>query len=126
VDAASAALGEKILGPEQEISDEPEFDSTLRSRVLKDPFHVFNMFYISATHSLRPHFTRELRDAIFVPDKLTSRALIAGVLFRILHKHITPYGIPHLNGFESGVNTLSQPQRSSSILFLVFFALMVP
>ena len=69
VDAASAALGEKVLGPEQEIPDEPEFDSTLRSRVLKDPFHVFNMFYISATHSLRPHFARELRDAIFVPDQ---------------------------------------------------------
>jgi hypothetical protein len=69
VDAACAALREKILGPEQEILDEPEFDSTLRSRVLKDPFHVFNMFYISATHSLRPHFARELRDAIFVPDE---------------------------------------------------------
>lgn len=69
VDAASAALGEKILGPEQEILDEPEFDSTLRSRVLKDPFHVFNMFYLSTTHPLRPHFTRELRDAIFVPDQ---------------------------------------------------------
>ena len=69
VDAASAALGEKILGPEHEISNEPEFDSTLRSRVLKDPFHVFNMFYLSTTHPLRPHFTRELRDAIFVPDQ---------------------------------------------------------
>jgi len=51
-DPASAALGEKILGPEPEMSNEPEFDSTLRSRVLKDPFHVFNMFYISATHPL--------------------------------------------------------------------------
>ena len=69
VDAASAALGEKILGPEQEIPNEPEFDSTLRSRVLKDPFHVFNMFYLSTTHPLRPHFTRELRDAIFVPNQ---------------------------------------------------------
>ena len=69
VDAASAALGEKILGLEQEIPNEPEFDSTLRSRVLKDPFHVFNMFYLSTAHPLRPHFTRELRDAIFVPDQ---------------------------------------------------------
>ena len=68
-DPASAALGDKILGPEPETSDEPEFDSTLRSRVLKDPFHVFNMFYISATHPLRLQFTRELRDTIFIPDQ---------------------------------------------------------
>ena len=68
-DPASAALGEKILGPEPEMSDEPEFDLTLRSRVLKDPFHVFNMFYISATHPLRLQFTRELRDTIFIPDQ---------------------------------------------------------
>jgi len=68
-DPASAALGEKILGPEPAISNEPEFDSTLCSRVLKDPFHVFNMFYISATHPLRLQFTCELRDAIFVPDQ---------------------------------------------------------
>ena len=68
-DPASAALGEKILGPELEMSDEPEFDLTLRSRVLKDPFHVFNMFYISAAHPLRLQFTRELRDTIFVPDE---------------------------------------------------------
>ena len=52
VDAASAALGEKILEPEHEISNEPEFDSTLRSRVLKDPFHVFIMFYLSTSHPL--------------------------------------------------------------------------
>lgn len=70
VDAKCASIGEKILGPEPEIQpDEPEFDSTLHSRVLKDPFHVFNMFYLSASHSLRLHFTRELRDAIFVPDE---------------------------------------------------------
>jgi len=57
VDVASVALGEKILGPEPEVPDDPEFDSTLRSRVLKDPFHVFNMFYLSASHALRLHFT---------------------------------------------------------------------
>ena len=68
-DPASAALGEKILGPELEMSDEPEFDLTLCSHVLKDPFHVFNMFYISATHPLRLQFTRELHDAIFIPDQ---------------------------------------------------------
>ena len=70
VNAASAALGEKILGPDPEIPNEPEFDSTLRSRILKDPFHVFNMFYLSTSHPLRAHFTRELRNAIFVPDEV--------------------------------------------------------
>ena len=69
VDAASVALGEKILGLEQEIPNDPEFDSTLHSRVLKDLFHVFNMFYLSTAHPLRPHFTRELCNAIFVPDQ---------------------------------------------------------
>lgn len=70
IDAKCASIGEKILGPEPKIQpDEPEFDSTLHSRVLKDPFHVFNMFYLSASHSLRLQFTRELRDAIFVPDE---------------------------------------------------------
>ena len=57
MDAASAALGEKILGPEQEMPHELEFDSTLCSRVLKDPFHVFNMFYLSTAHPFRAHFT---------------------------------------------------------------------
>jgi hypothetical protein len=71
IDNASATLGAKILGPESQVvvDDEPEFDNTLRSHVLKDPFHVFHMFYISATHSLRAHFMCELRDAIFVPDQ---------------------------------------------------------
>ena len=68
-DPTSAALGEKILGPEPKMSDEPEFDLTLCSRVLKDSFHVFNMFYISATHPLRLQFTWELRDTIFIPDQ---------------------------------------------------------
>ena len=69
VDAASVALGEKILGLEQEIPNDPEFDSTLHSRVLKDLFHVFNMFYLSTAHPLWLHFTRELCNAIFVPGQ---------------------------------------------------------
>jgi len=70
VDAKCASIGEKILGPEPELQpDEPEFDSMLCSCVLKDPFHVFNMFYLLASHSLWLQFTRELCDAIFVPDQ---------------------------------------------------------
>ncbi|XP_006454870.1 hypothetical protein AGABI2DRAFT_114604 [Agaricus bisporus var. bisporus H97] len=41
----------------------------IRSRVLKDVWHVFHMFYLSVTHGLQKQFTRELRDAIFIPDK---------------------------------------------------------
>jgi hypothetical protein len=62
-DPSSTALGSKILG-----NDPDSWDSIIHSRVLKDVWHVFHMFYISATHGLRKQFTRELRDAIFIPD----------------------------------------------------------
>ncbi|KAJ7705637.1 hypothetical protein B0H16DRAFT_1901821, partial [Mycena metata] len=39
----------------------------VRSRVLKDVFHVFNMLYISRTHGLRVPFSRALRDALLIP-----------------------------------------------------------
>ena len=77
VDAASSALGEKILGPDPDIPNEPEFDSTLCSCVLKGPFHVFNMFYLSTSHPLRAHFTREHHDAIFVPDEVDKSCIDA-------------------------------------------------
>ena len=62
-DPASLSLGCEILG-----ADPETWDYTIYSRVLKDPWHVFHMFQISATHGLRKQFTRELRDAIFIPD----------------------------------------------------------
>lgn len=40
----------------------------VRSRVLKDIFHVFQMISIPKTHGLRVKFSRALRDAIFLPD----------------------------------------------------------
>lgn len=43
------------------------FIHIIRSRVLKDPFHVFNMIYISRTHALRIPFAQALRDAMFIP-----------------------------------------------------------
>jgi len=50
IDGASAALGMKLLGT---IPKAPEtWDNQIRSHVLKDPFHVFNMFYISRCHGL--------------------------------------------------------------------------
>jgi len=47
----------------------PEWDKTIRSRVLKDVFHVFNMLRLSTGHGLRKEFTRALRDAIFIPNQ---------------------------------------------------------
>ncbi|KAJ7718469.1 hypothetical protein B0H16DRAFT_1797469 [Mycena metata] len=49
----------------------------IRSRVLKDPFHIFNMFYISAAHGLRIEFARALRDAIFIPDSADKARIVA-------------------------------------------------
>ena len=63
VDANCAAKGQSILG------NQPIQWTAIRSRVLKDPFHVFNMFYISVSHGLRLEFSRALRDALFIPDK---------------------------------------------------------
>lgn len=44
-----------------------EWDYSVRSRVLKDVWHVFHMLYLPATHGLRKQFTRDLRDIVFVP-----------------------------------------------------------
>jgi len=63
VDPNSAALGESILG-----SDPANWDDHIRSRVLKDVFHIFNMFRVPTNHGLRVDFARALRDAIFIPD----------------------------------------------------------
>ena len=62
-DATSHATGNAILG-----TDPEKWDNLLRSRVLKDPFHVFNMFRSPRHHGLRVAFARALRDAIFIPD----------------------------------------------------------
>jgi hypothetical protein len=51
--------------------------SKIRSRVLKDVFHVFNMLYISRMHGLRVEFSRALRDAIFIPDEQDKQRIIA-------------------------------------------------
>lgn len=45
-----------------------DWPTLVRSRILKDPFHVFNMIYISRSHGLRFDFLNALRDAIFIPD----------------------------------------------------------
>ena len=46
-DPASLSLGCEILG-----ADPETWDYTIYSCVLKDPWHVFHMFQISATHGI--------------------------------------------------------------------------
>jgi len=72
-DAASEAEGHEMLATESTCSSPPP----IHSRVLKDPFHVFNMLYISRSHGLRVEFSQALRDAIFIPDKEDKQHIIA-------------------------------------------------
>ncbi|KAG6808594.1 hypothetical protein H0H92_003610 [Tricholoma furcatifolium] len=50
---------------------------TIRSRVLKDAFHVFNMLYLPAAHGLIHEFAIALRDAIFIWDQTDKDRIIA-------------------------------------------------
>ncbi len=40
----------------------------VRSRVLKDAFHLLDMIYISRVHGLRIPFAQAFRDALFIPN----------------------------------------------------------
>ncbi|KAJ3964742.1 hypothetical protein EV361DRAFT_976393 [Lentinula raphanica] len=64
VDLESKAEGDEVL---RRAALAP-WVTDMRSHVKKDPFHVFNMFYISVAHGLWVDFSRALRDAIFIPD----------------------------------------------------------
>ena len=66
VDLDSQSFGQQTLST---LESPGTWDGTLRSRVLKDVFHVFNMLRLSTSHGLRKEFARVLRDAIFVPDR---------------------------------------------------------
>ncbi|KAF9522304.1 hypothetical protein CPB83DRAFT_116942 [Crepidotus variabilis] len=65
-DQESESYGRKVFST---IPNPESWSTILRSRVLKDVFHVFNMLRLSTTHGLRKEFGRALRDAIFIPDK---------------------------------------------------------
>ncbi|KAJ7194292.1 hypothetical protein GGX14DRAFT_378125 [Mycena pura] len=62
-DPVSLNLGTSFLGPEVPAS----WATIIRSRVLKDIFHVFHMIYISRTHGLRLAFIHAFRDACLIP-----------------------------------------------------------
>ncbi|KAJ3840970.1 hypothetical protein F5878DRAFT_672230, partial [Lentinula raphanica] len=64
LDPKSKADGDEVFKTIAQMTWAPD----MRSRVKKDVFHVFDMFYISTSHGLRVDFSRALRDAIFIPD----------------------------------------------------------
>lgn len=65
VDPRSQAIGHDTL---MNVPPPDPWPMVIRSRVLKDPFHVFNMLNLSTTHGLRKEFGRALRDVLFIPD----------------------------------------------------------
>ncbi|KAF8802776.1 hypothetical protein BYT27DRAFT_7111482, partial [Phlegmacium glaucopus] len=66
IDLESRVCGKDILAT---VARPVAWDTTIRSRVLKDVFHVFNMLWLSTMHGLRKEFGRALRDILFVADK---------------------------------------------------------
>ncbi|KAJ7868106.1 hypothetical protein B0H13DRAFT_1897262 [Mycena leptocephala] len=66
--------GENVLG--EAAHNWGVWKTVIRSRVLKDAFHIFNMFYISVAPGLRVEFARALRDAIFIPDPVDKARMI--------------------------------------------------
>lgn len=63
-DNSSAEEGNHAVLPSSPCS----WDTIIHSRVLKDPFHVFNMLRLPAQHGVHIDFEQALRDAIFIPD----------------------------------------------------------
>lgn len=72
-DPESQAEGERLLGG----ITLDGWVKVIRSRVLKVPFHVFNMFYISAAHGLLHDFAITLRDAMFIWDQTDKSRIVA-------------------------------------------------
>lgn len=62
-DSEAAEYGVRVM----EGNVKPVFNK-IRSRVLKDVFHVFQMLYISQTHGLRVPFSQALSAAMLIPD----------------------------------------------------------
>ncbi|RXW13073.1 hypothetical protein EST38_g12781 [Candolleomyces aberdarensis] len=65
IDQAALVDGEGTLGPQAiQWPAEPK----VRSRVIKDAFHLMNMFNVPRRHGCSDAFNQALRDAIFIPD----------------------------------------------------------
>ncbi|EKM74532.1 hypothetical protein AGABI1DRAFT_95562 [Agaricus bisporus var. burnettii JB137-S8] len=52
-----ATTSSRIIREIDSASSPSEWDYSIRSRVLKDPWHFFHMLYLPATHGLRKQFT---------------------------------------------------------------------
>jgi hypothetical protein len=74
-DAESKKAGTAVLS--EAAHNWGRWKTHIRSRCLKDAFHIFNMFYISVAHGLRAEFARALRDAIFIPDPIDKARIVA-------------------------------------------------
>jgi hypothetical protein len=64
VDPENQQIGKVILDGLSSNSANP-----IRSRVLKDPWHAFDMIYIPKNHGLRTEFARAVRDAMFIVNE---------------------------------------------------------
>ncbi|PPR00790.1 hypothetical protein CVT24_000755 [Panaeolus cyanescens] len=67
-----SAVPEEYLDEQAEESERDRHQSRwskpIRSRIIKDAFHLMNMFNIPSHHGLRREFSQALRDALFIPD----------------------------------------------------------
>ncbi|KAF9056790.1 hypothetical protein BDP27DRAFT_1433538 [Rhodocollybia butyracea] len=72
-DEASAQISRDSLGSRDGLNPSVQ---VIQSRVVKDPFHVFHMIYISRTHALRILFAQALRDAMFIPHPEDKRRVL--------------------------------------------------
>ncbi|KAG6825492.1 hypothetical protein H0H92_003568 [Tricholoma furcatifolium] len=72
-DLESQLEGQRVLST---IDFSANWNQSIRSRILKDPFHVFNMLYLSASHGLLKEFAIALRDAIFIWDKADKSRIV--------------------------------------------------
>lgn len=64
IDKESEKEGQNILST---LRSKP-WPTKMRTRIIKDIFHVFNMLQLSTTHALRKEFAFVLRDALLIPD----------------------------------------------------------
>lgn len=64
LDESSQTEGQNMLSA---LRTKP-WPSVIRSRIIKDVFHVFNMLQLSVTHALRKEFVFVLCDALLIPD----------------------------------------------------------
>lgn len=69
-DAAEAGPDSEAVGHRMfaDLPPPEEWLTTVRSWVVKDPFHVFNMLNLPKAHGLED-FGRALRDVLFIPDQ---------------------------------------------------------